>query len=203
LVKCVAERLNFRQGCETIRKTISKDTAMISKAALAIACTVLLSTGITSAQDAAPTPKMTMGNGEANAIQIEGMTLAEGRTVFSEVRVDGDMVKAFRGTSAALTFPEVTIEKNGWIVLHPVIDGRPDGDMVSGFTYVPAGTHEDVTIPFNHPAVAGDKFLVMLHSDVDEDRVFDFVFVEDGINVEDTAVFEVMNMIAHVFAVPG
>ena len=42
----------------------------------------------------------------------------------------------------------------------------------------------------------------MLHNDVDNDRVFDFVFVEDGINVEDRAVFEGMRMIAHIFEVP-
>ena len=42
----------------------------------------------------------------------------------------------------------------------------------------------------------------MLHSDVDKDRVFDFVFVEDGINVEDSAVFEGTHMIAHIFSVP-
>lgn len=146
--------------------------------------------------------QMTLGNGERNAIIMDGLTRVEGETTFSEVRVDGDAVKSFRGTSTAILIPEVTIENNGWIVLHPVIDGRPDGDMVSGFTYVAAGTSADVIIPFNHPAVAGDKFLVMLHSDVDNDRVFDFVFVEDGINVEDRAVFEGMRMIAHVFAVP-
>ena len=49
---------------------------------------------------------------------------------------------------------------------------------------------------------ATDKFLVMLHGDVDADKVFDFVFVEDGINVEDTAIFEGTHMIAHIFAVP-
>ena len=30
----------------------------------------------------------------------------------------------------------------------------------------------------------------------------EFVFVEDGINVEDTAIFEGTHMIAHVFVVP-
>lgn len=155
-----------------------------------------------SAQEDAPAPQMTIGNGEANAIIVDGVSLIEGETTFSEVRVDGDQVKSFRATSTAISFPEVTVENNSWVVLHPVIDGRPDGDMVSGFTYVAAGTHEDVAIQVDHPADPGDKFLVMLHGDVDEDRVFDFVFVEDGINVEDRAVFEGMRMIAHVFAVP-
>ena len=133
---------------------------------------------------------------------MDGLQLVEAEQVFSQVRVDGDEVTSFRGTTTAITFPEVTIASNGWVVLHPVIDGRPDGDMVSGFTYVGAGTNEDVSIQVDHPADPGDRFLVMLHNDVDNDRVFDFVFVEDGINVEDRAVFEGMRMIAHVFEVP-
>ncbi len=135
-------------------------------------------------------------------IQIEGMTRAEGVTQFSEVRVDGGDVSAFRGDSVALTFPQVVIEKPGFIVLHPVMDGRPNGDVVSGFAYLDAGANEDVTIRLDTPADPGRKFLVMLHSDVDNDRVLDFVFVEDGINVEDRAVFEGTHMIAHIFEVP-
>ncbi len=161
-----------------------------------------LSIGPSAAQDAAAPPQITMGNGEANVISLDGLALSDGPTVFSEVRVDESAVKTFRAHSTALTFSQVTIEKNGWLVLHPVIDGRPDGDMVSGFAYVTAGENADVMVRIDHPAKRGDKFLVMLHSDVDEDRVFDFVFVEDGINVEDRAVFEGTHMIAHIFAIP-
>ncbi|MFN3213956.1 MAG: hypothetical protein ACE37M_12680 [Henriciella sp.] len=174
----------------------------MTKIAFSILAAATMTVACATAQEAPAAPQMSIGNGEANAIIVDGLSLVEGETTFSEVRVDGDAVKSFRGTSTAISFPEVTIEKSGWVVLHPVIDGRPDGDMVSGFTYVGAGTHENVEIQVNHPADPGDKFLVMLHSDVDEDRVFDFVFVEDGINVEDRAVFEGMRMIAHVFAVP-
>lgn len=172
---------------------------------LAISLTACLSQAqeVQETQEAVTAPpQITMGNGEANAIMMDGLSLIEGETTYSEVRVDGDAVKSFRATSTAISIPEVTIANNGWVVLHPVINGRPDGDMVSGFTYVGAGQNSDVTIQVDHPADPGDKFLVMLHSDVDEDRVFDFVFVEDGINVEDSAVFEGTHMIAHVFAVP-
>ena len=158
--------------------------------------------GYSSAQDAPAVPQITMGNGTDNAIQVDGLVRAQDVTHFSQVRVDGDAMSAFRADSTAITFPEVTIERNGWVVLHPVIDGRPNGDMVSGFSYLESGTHAVVTIKIDHPADPGDKFLVMLHGDVDEDKVFDFVFVEDGINVEDTAIFEGTHMIAHVFAVP-
>lgn len=174
---------------------------ILSRTALALALATLYSTACVTAQEAAP-PQITMGNGEANAIMVEGVTRAPGHTSFSEIRVEGESVSSFRADSHAITFPEVTAANNSFIVLHPVMDGRPNGDMVSGFAYVPAGTNKDVTIRIDHPADPGSKFLVMLHRDVDEDRVLDFVFVEDGINVEDTAVFEGMRMIAHVFAVP-
>ena len=172
------------------------------KLVAAAAFCVSTSLGTVSAQDADTPPQMTIGNGEANAIILDNLTRIDGETTYSVVRVDGEDVSSLRGSSTQLQFSEVTIANNGWIVLHPVIDGRPDGDMVSGFTYVGAGTSQDVAIQVDHPVDAGDKFLVMLHQDVDEDRVFDFVFVEDGINVEDSAVFEGTRMIAHVFAAP-
>ncbi|GAB5487228.1 MAG: hypothetical protein Pars2KO_07980 [Parasphingorhabdus sp.] len=172
------------------------------KYALAFASSLAFLSGTASAQDAPKKSQMTMGNGTANAIQIEGLTRQNEKSIASEVRVDAANVSTMRANTTAIVFPEVTIEKPGWLVLHPVIDGRPDGDIVSGFTYLNQGNSENVTIRIQHPAGAGDKFLAMLHSDVDQDRVFDFVFVEDGINVEDTAVFEGTRMIAHVITVP-
>ena len=44
-------------------------------------------------------------------------------------------------------------------------------------------------------------FLVMLHRDVNENREFDFVFVDER-NVSDKAVFEGAKMIAHPIAAP-
>lgn len=169
---------------------------------LSLAVSLALLTGTASAQDTPQRPQITMGNGAANAIQVEGLSRESEESVAAEVRVDGTNVSTLRANTTAITFPGVTIEKPGWLVLHPVIDGRPDGDIVSGFTYLTAGESENVTIRIQHPADAGDRFLAMLHSDVDQDRIFDFVFVEDGINVEDTAVFEGTRMIAHLITVP-
>ena len=47
----------------------------------------------------------------------------------------------------------------------------------------------------------GEMFIVMLHRDVNENQVFDFVFVDER-NVLDKAVFEGSKMIAHHFAAP-
>lgn len=180
---------------------------MTLKTAAAFALLASLASGCATAQEApaqepAAAPQITMGNGEANMITVEGLSRSTGVSHFSEVRVDDAAVSTFRADSTAITFPEVLIEKPGFLVLHPVMDGRPNGDMVSGFAYLEAGQNENVTIRIDHPADVGSKFLVMLHSDVDQDRVLDFVFVEDGINVEDTAVFEGTHMIAHIIAVP-
>ena len=158
--------------------------------------------GLVSAQDAPERPQITLGNGILNAIEIDGITRESEEPVVSEVRFAGEKSSVMRANSTTVTFPKVMIEKTGWIVLHPVIDGRPNGDIVSGFAYLTAGQNENVAIKMQHPASAGDKYLVMLHNDVDDDRVFDFVFVDDGINVEDTAVFEGSRMIAHMIALP-
>lgn len=44
-------------------------------------------------------------------------------------------------------------------------------------------------------------YVAMLHSDVNNDETFDFVFV-DELNVADKAVFEGKTMIAHVIKAP-
>ncbi len=175
---------------------------MFIKCVLSVAVVLASVSGTASAQTAPARSQITMGNGSANAIKVEGLTRQVEKSVTSEVRVDGMGLSTMRANTTAVTFPEVMIEKSGWLVLHPVIDGRPDGDIVSGFAYLDQGQNEDITIQIQHPAGAGDKFLAMLHNDIDEDRVFDFVFVEDGINVEDTAVFEGTRMIAHLIALP-
>ena len=47
----------------------------------------------------------------------------------------------------------------------------------------------------------GEKMIVMLHSDSNENGVFDFVFVDER-NVMDRAVFEGGTMIGHVISAP-
>ena len=154
------------------------------------------------AEEPAERPQITMGDGERNAIKVDGLMREDGVRQIAEIRLDGSEASTFRADSVTLIFPEVINEHPSFLVLHPVMDGRPNGDMVSGFTYLPAGTHENVKLHMDHPADSGRKFLVMLHHDVDDDRTLDFVFVEDGINVEDTGVFEGTHMIAKIFEVP-
>ncbi|WP_298333947.1 hypothetical protein [uncultured Erythrobacter sp.] len=150
------------------------------------------------AQDASA---ITLGNGEKNWIMVEGLTRSVDST-YTEQRITSGGTAVRRGDGAKITFNEVHIEDDGWLVLHPFIDGKPNGDWVAGYSFVESGTNKDVSITLNPAPEPGTMFLVMLHSDSNKDGVFDFVFVEDGINIEDRAVFEGNRMVAHVFAVP-
>ncbi|MEM7409973.1 MAG: hypothetical protein AAF430_07055 [Myxococcota bacterium] len=134
------------------------------------------------AEDAKPAaPKLSMGDGEHNRIVTDGLA-RDGRV---------------------LTFREVVVADNSWLVLHPFKDGKPVGAIYVGATYLAAGTHENVeitvqTAPEPEPGV---MYLVMLHQDVNNDETFDFVFVDER-NVLDKAVFEGTTMIAHAVAAP-
>ncbi|MEM9406204.1 MAG: hypothetical protein AAGA81_09230 [Acidobacteriota bacterium] len=125
--------------------------------------------------------QISMGNGEKSSIQTEGMKV-EGRS---------------------LTFTEVMLDEPGWLVLHPFEDGAPQGKIYVGARYLPAGTHENVTIDVTTAPEpeTGTNFVVMLHSDVDRDETFDFVFVDER-NVADKAVFEGSTMIGHIVSIP-
>jgi hypothetical protein len=134
-----------------------------------------------SGESSSPTeaPKFSMGNGEANWIVTEGATRDGSRFTFPEVRIDG----------------------NGWLVMHPFEDGKPNGNVYVGATFVPDGENRDVGITIDSLPDAGDMFIVMLHRDVNENGNFDFVFVDER-NVVDKAVFEGPKMIGHAFAAP-
>lgn len=124
-------------------------------------------------------PQFTRGNGDANWIVTEGTSRS----------------------GATLTFPEVQINGNGWLVLHPFKNGKPVGEVYVGVTYLEDGQSQNVEITVDTEPAAGEMFIVMLHRDVNENREFDFIFV-DEYNVLDKAVFEGSKMIAHAIAAP-
>ncbi|TDJ27240.1 MAG: hypothetical protein E2O59_08490 [Gammaproteobacteria bacterium] len=131
------------------------------------------------AEDGDAAPQITLGNGEANWIVIEGATR------------DG----------ATFTFVEVHVDGNSWLVMHGFKDGNPVGTDYVGATYLNKGDNRDVQITVDSEPVKGEMYIVMLHRDVNENHEFDFVFV-DEINVLDKAVFEGTKMIAHRFTAP-
>ena len=130
-------------------------------------------------EDSPAQPQITLGNGDANWIVVEGASRDRTTLTFSEVQIDG----------------------NGWLVMHPFKDGQPVGDIYVGHTYIEDGKNQNVEISIDPEPDTGDMFIVMLHRDVNENQEFDFVFV-DEVNVLDKAVFEGNTMIAHPIPVP-
>ena len=123
--------------------------------------------------------QLSMGNGDANWIVTDGATR------------DG----------ATLTFSKVKIEGNGWLVLHPFENGKPNGRIYVGHTFVEDGLSENVAVELDAAPNSGDMFIVMLHRDANDNREFDFVFVDEK-RVVDEAVFERSKMIGHAWAAP-
>lgn len=149
----------------------------IRSVALVSAVSLTLSLGAwVYAQESQP---ITMGNGDRNWIVIDN------------VQRDGNV----------LTFKEVQISGNGWLVIHPFEDGRPNGDKYVASTYLTNGKTSNVSIEVFKGLSAGEQMIVMLHRDVNDNKVLDFVFVDDR-NVRDTAVFEGNQMIGHVVTAP-
>ena len=147
---------------------------------LTASCTLLaLAVTLVACETPPPASEINLGDGTANWIRTEGLTRS----------------------GATLTFKEVQIDGNGWLVLHPFKDGRPVGEIYSAASYVRDGKNLDVEITLESAPASGEMFLVMLHRDVNENREFDFVFVDER-NVLDKAIFEGMTMIAHPIAAP-
>ncbi|MFK8052575.1 MAG: hypothetical protein AB8F65_06345 [Woeseiaceae bacterium] len=133
-------------------------------------------------EEPAPTsgePAVSLGNGELNWIIVD------------DIRRDGE----------TFTVSEVLIDKPGWLVIHRFKDGKPFGDDYVAASYLNAGTNLDVSLSLPEAPEPGTPFLIMLHSDVNENQAFDFVFVDER-NVLDKAVFEGSTMISQIFKTP-
>ena len=154
----------------------SNDLKLTTK--LSIAGLIICSAGTTALAEESR-PQITMGNGEQNWILTENVNR----------------------TGNTLVFPEVNIHSSGWLVMHPFEDGKPNGDKYVAASYLSEGTNSNVAIEVYKGIATGERFIVMLHNDSNENEIFDFVFVDD-VNVMDKAVFEGSKMIGHVFVAP-
>jgi hypothetical protein len=133
----------------------------------------MASAGLVAAQG------ISMGNGSQNWITVDDVS-----------RVD-----------SVLTFSEVQIDGNGWLVIHPFENGAPNGDKYVAATYLKSGKNSDVAIDVIKGLAPGEMFIVMLHRDSNENGILDFIFVDDE-NVMDLAVFEGSTMIGHAIPTP-
>lgn len=149
---------------------------LIYKMAFAGLCVLAVQVTVANAYEK---PKVTLGNGDKNWIITEGV----------------------KRTGSILTFPEVQIDGNGWLVMHPFEGGKPNGDKYVAATYLEDGKNLDVAIKVHKGIETGEMFIIMLHRDSNENKVLDFVFVTDEV-VMDAPVFEGSTMIAHAMPSP-
>ncbi len=140
-----------------------------------IGCTTSISSAANEKTAAAPTQT---GNGTNNLIVVDGVSRS----------------------GATFTFRRVVIERDGWIVFHPFKNGAPSPTEVAGYAFVGAGAHEPAVITIDYAPEVGEKFVAMLHFDMNEDGVFDF---NDGVTVPDAPVFEDGVLVAHRIAAPS
>ncbi len=146
---------------------------------LSLSSLLLVSAFTVSSAQTAAAPQISIGNGAKNWITVEGVVRDDSTLTFSEVQIDG----------------------NGWLVIHPFEGGAPNGDKYVASTYLEDGSNPNVNIKVHKGLETGEMFIVMLHRDVNENKVLDFVFVDDR-NVMDTAVFEGSTMIGHAIPAP-
>ena len=150
---------------------------LIAKSFVTVLLLTLYFTGVFAQTDQAP--QISIGNGAKNWITVEGVSRIEGTLTFSEVQIDG----------------------NGWLVIHPFEGGAPNGDKYVASTFLEDGKNTNVDIKVHKGLTKGEMFIVMLHRDTNENEVLDFIFVDEQ-NVMDRAVFEGSTMIGHAIAAP-
>jgi len=121
--------------------------------------------------------KIVTGNGENNYIMLEGT----------------------RRENNQFTIPKVVISQDGFLVVHPFLNDEPVQTEYVGATFVASGQTENVDIEVNTPVNSGDKFVVMLHYDMNKDGIFDF---NDGLTVPDVPVFEGHTLVALRYIAP-
>lgn len=122
------------------------------------------------------------------------MQIVTGNGTQNSIALDG----AHR-TDSIFTFPNVTLAKDGFLVFHPFRDGAPVQTEYVAAKALSGGSHDNVSIEVTDNPETGDMYIVMLHFDMNEDRVFDF---NDGVDVPDAPVFEGSTLVALRFETP-
>lgn len=104
-----------------------------------------------------------------------GLALAAAMTLGAmaakaESMISPDGIKA---TTSAVQVSSVTAEKDGYLVVHRTdFTGTLPGTVI-GHAPVKAGENAEVSVVLEKQAEAGDKLIVMLHEEGDNDTDFD------------------------------
>lgn len=82
-------------------------------------------------------------------------------------------VKAATVKDGAIMFPSVRIDKDGYVVIHEVKDGKPVLPESIGHTAVKAGTTSNVAVKVPG-AKAGTDYVAMIHYETNGNSTYDF-----------------------------
>ncbi len=74
----------------------------------------------------------------------------------------------------SVTVDSVTIENDGWLVIHEIRNGRPVVPASLGYVAVKAGTTKNVVVSLSKDVAAGSKVLAMLHTDKGTAGTYEF-----------------------------
>ena len=96
---------------------------------------------------------------------LSGPAMADHLNIAVEgVKVDGVNV----------TFPSVLIDKDGFLVLHPVENGEVVQPASVGHVAVPAGTTENVTVITDMPLQSDREYHAMIYYDTNNNGEFEY-----------------------------
>lgn len=109
------------------------------------------------------------------AVSLVGTGIAHAKHLniaVDDVMIEGD----------AVVFSSVLIDKDGYVVVHAMEDGKPVLPGSVGHTAVKAGTTEKVSVPLKG-AKAGTDYMAMIHYETNDNGSYDF---GDGMTDVDT-----------------
>lgn len=73
-----------------------------------------------------------------------------------------------------VTITSVVMAKDGFVVIHEIIDGQVQAPQSIGHAPVKAGTSANVAVPLDQPVAPGSRLLAMLHDDTGTIGVYEF-----------------------------
>ena len=74
----------------------------------------------------------------------------------------------------SVTIASATVPEGGFVVIHEVIDGKPQAPQSIGHTPIKAGTTSDVVVKLDKDVPPGSTLIAMLHNDTGTIGVYEF-----------------------------
>jgi len=105
----------------------------------------------------------------ARTALLAALPLAFAAPALSQMIMVGD-----QQAGNTVTVEEVTLEADGFLVVHAMKDGKPVVPASLGHIALKAGTHKNVVIKLSEATKSGDTVLTMLHTDGGKMGTYEF-----------------------------